>query len=296
MVAALKLTRDELAKFLGGDHAMIRQFETLFKIADSVGTDGIEDLKQLAIAANGLANIAIALTENTPLPLATIPSDTLNFLQITPSPTAPQDLKIRWDSLTNGLIYQSNSVPIGIGMESMVYVRNNTGSTITKGTPVKIDTVTAQLPAVSPAFNTTPNNVIGVMAADMPTATQAYAQVLGVMRSIDATGTPYGETWASGDILYLSATGVTNIPPAGYRVIIGKVIAPVVNGSIMIQIANGMADLANDQTTLLRTFATLSNGAGGSVGFLNNAPTAGNPTKWIPINDNGTVRYVPSWL
>lgn len=40
---------------------------------------------------------------------------------------------------------------------------------------------------------------------------------------------------------------------------------------------------------------TLTNGAGTSAGTLTNAPAAGNPTKWLPVNDNGTVRYVPAW-
>lgn len=38
-----------------------------------------------------------------------------------------------------------------------------------------------------------------------------------------------------------------------------------------------------------------TNGAASQVGTLTNAPTAGNPTKWIPINDNGTTRYLPAW-
>lgn len=37
-------------------------------------------------------------------------------------------------------------------------------------------------------------------------------------------------------------------------------------------------------------------GAGGAnTGTLTNAPSAGNPTKWIRILDNGTVRQIPSW-
>lgn len=47
--------------------------------------------------------------------------------------------------------------------------------------------------------------------------------------------------------------------------------------------------------TLLSTSAALSNGAGSAAGTLTNAPVAGNPTKWIPINDNGTTRYLPAW-
>ena len=37
------------------------------------------------------------------------------------------------------------------------------------------------------------------------------------------------------------------------------------------------------------------NGAGVAAGTLTNAPSAGNPTKWLTVNDGGTVRYVPSW-
>lgn len=39
----------------------------------------------------------------------------------------------------------------------------------------------------------------------------------------------------------------------------------------------------------------LTNGAAAQLGTLTNAPTAGDPTKWIPINDNGTTRYIPAW-
>ena len=45
----------------------------------------------------------------------------------------------------------------------------------------------------------------------------------------------------------------------------------------------------------LQSAASFNNAAGGSVGTLTNAPAAGNPTKWIYINDNGTVRAIPAW-
>lgn len=46
---------------------------------------------------------------------------------------------------------------------------------------------------------------------------------------------------------------------------------------------------------LIATSSALTTGAGASAGTLTNAPSAGNPTKWIKINDNGTVRSVPAW-
>jgi len=48
-------------------------------------------------------------------------------------------------------------------------------------------------------------------------------------------------------------------------------------------------------TTLLSSNVALANGAAAAAGTLANAPVAGNPTKWIPINDNGTTRYIPAW-
>lgn len=47
--------------------------------------------------------------------------------------------------------------------------------------------------------------------------------------------------------------------------------------------------------TLLATNAALTNGAAAAAGTLTNAPAVGNPTKWIPINDNGTTRFIPAW-
>lgn len=47
--------------------------------------------------------------------------------------------------------------------------------------------------------------------------------------------------------------------------------------------------------TLLATSSALTNGAGAQLATMTNGPTAGNPTKWITINDNGTTRYIPAW-
>lgn len=38
-----------------------------------------------------------------------------------------------------------------------------------------------------------------------------------------------------------------------------------------------------------------TNGAAANVGTLNNAPTAGDPAEWFPVNSKGNVRYIPLW-
>ncbi len=55
------------------------------------------------------------------------------------------------------------------------------------------------------------------------------------------------------------------------------------------------AGITTGSTTLHSTSVSLTNGAGSGAGTITNAPAAGNPTKWVPINDNGTTRYIPAW-
>ena len=53
--------------------------------------------------------------------------------------------------------------------------------------------------------------------------------------------------------------------------------------------------ITTNSTTMIASNQAFTNGAGASAGTLTNAPAVGNPTKWIPINDNGTTRYIPAW-
>lgn len=58
--------------------------------------------------------------------------------------------------------------------------------------------------------------------------------------------------------------------------------------------SSGNVTLVAD-TYLARRGAAMTNGAAAATGTLTNAPAAGNPTKWLAVNDNGTTRYVPAW-
>lgn len=53
--------------------------------------------------------------------------------------------------------------------------------------------------------------------------------------------------------------------------------------------------LTNGDTVLLKTSKSLVGGGASGAATLTNAPQAGNPTKWVSINDNGTIRYIPTW-
>lgn len=64
------------------------------------------------------------------------------------------------------------------------------------------------------------------------------------------------------------------------------------NSGNKLQVSGG---LSISSATMMQTNTAFTNGAASSTGTLTNAPAAGNPTKWIPINDNGTVRHIPAW-
>ncbi len=55
------------------------------------------------------------------------------------------------------------------------------------------------------------------------------------------------------------------------------------------------ASLVDTSAVLISSGVALTNGSGASAGTLTNAPSAGNPGKWVEIDDNGTSRYIPTW-
>lgn len=67
------------------------------------------------------------------------------------------------------------------------------------------------------------------------------------------------------------------------------------NGNLVIPTPASGRCLTIGDTTMMRTTISFTNGAAAATGTLLNAPVAGNPTKWIPIDDNGTTKYLPAW-
>jgi len=67
------------------------------------------------------------------------------------------------------------------------------------------------------------------------------------------------------------------------------------DGSKFANVTAIVSGITDTTTNLIASNTTLTDGAGGSAGTLSNAPSAGNPTKWVPIDDNGTTRYIPAW-
>jgi hypothetical protein len=130
--------------------------------------------------------------------------------------------RLGWNTMEQTLnIGMEYGVTQQVGQETYARVQNTTGVTIPNGAVVGFagaGTGNALLVAPYLADGTQPSlYVLGVMTHDLPdSGEKGYCTVWGNVRDLDTTGTPVGETWAVGDILYASpatAGAFTNIKP-----------------------------------------------------------------------------------
>ena len=188
----------------------------------------VRSLEQIILELNtayssiGTENKDAALTwyESSSGPLPDPVVDYIDF-NTTPGTIAHQTGRVNWDAPDACLeIDQEYGVVQQVGQEIYARVSNNTGVTIPNGTAVGFAGATTDSLRVSPylADGASPTvYILGVMTHDLPdSGLKGYCTVFGFVRDLDTTGTPYGETWVQGDILYASpstAGGFTKVKP-----------------------------------------------------------------------------------
>ena len=114
---------------------------------------------------------------------------------------------------------------------------------------VKVSTAQGQRLAVDFAQANNDNNsadTIGLVRENITNNLSGDITILGQITEINTTGSLQGETWADGDVLYLSTTTAgraTNIKPTGlvgHLVVLGYVeYAHAIHGKIFVKINNG---------------------------------------------------------
>lgn len=89
-------------------------------------------------------------------------------------------------------------------------------------------------------------DTIGVVCENIATNQEGFIMTVGQLIDVNTTGSLQGETWADGDVLYLSPTAagkLTNIKPTGltgHIVVVGYVeYSHAIHGSIYIKVMNG---------------------------------------------------------
>lgn len=228
----LKLTRDQLATFLK-DHEQIKQFEQLFNLADSIAPDVVNEIKVEAGSAQTSANEALAQLQriaNTLELLAAAPviqnnnsvvTDYIDLPEVGPHVSQPRRVQWNRDDGTLDVGLYGGSV-LQVGQELHYYAKNTSGGLITNGTPVMFTgTVGASGKltfGLAVADGSVPADyMMGVATQDIADNKFGYVASFGLVRGFNTTGTPYGEVWADGDLLYFdpAAPGTwTNVQPA----------------------------------------------------------------------------------
>lgn len=170
----------------------------------------------------------------------------------TNSPTTVGSLV--WNDLagTLDLKLKGGAVTLQIGQETVARIINKTATNITlleaNYQAVRVTGAQGQRPKVDLAqanndLNST--TTLGLVTETILNNAEGFITTSGQVQQINTTGSLQGETWADGDVLYLSGTvagRITNIKPIApiHTVIIGFVeYAHAVNGKIFVKVDNG---------------------------------------------------------
>jgi hypothetical protein len=110
--------------------------------------------------------------------------------------------------------------------------------------------------------------------------------------SKDGTNRDFGGVAGTNMVKLLNGTAATGaaITNGGYFTVLAGVLSWIDQNGIVSQLSQTAAGELDGSATVPYT-----NNAAAQAATMLNGPTAGNPTKWIPINDNGTIRNIPAW-
>ena len=139
----------------------------------------------------------------------------------------------------------------GVDLVARVVNKVTPAITLTKAnyTVVKVSGAQGQRLAIDLAKADTDNNsadTLGLVIETISPNQEGFIMCVGQLSEINTTGSLQSETWADGDVLYLSPTvkgAITNVKPngsTGHIVVIGYVeYAHAIHGSIYVKIMNG---------------------------------------------------------
>lgn len=237
-------------------------------------------------------------------------------LDITPTGTAAVGTT-RWNdtigssetTLKGGNVVLKN----GVDLVARVVNKVTPAATLTKAnyTAVKVSGATGQRLSIDYAkadVDLNSADTIGLVTETIATNQEGFILTVGQLLEINTTGSLQGETWADGDVLYLSpstAGRITNIKPTGatgHIVVMGYVeYAHAVNGKIYVKIMNGWeldelhnvfidaATLANNNLLAYESSTSLwKNKTASTLGIVETSNTALTDTRIrkVSVYDN----------
>lgn len=243
---------------------------------------------------------------------------TTDYLQFdTAATTTLQPGRMAWNTAdgTVDLRLMGNNVTLQVGQEQVVRVVNKTGADLLEANYQAVKITGAQgnrlkvgLARADSDANST--DTIGLVTETIANNQEGFITSSGLVRNINTTGSLQGETWADGDVIYLSPTtfgAVTNVKPLApqHTVILGFVVRAHVNqGQIYVKVDNGyeidelhnvrITSVANGQFLVYdSTLSVWKNQTvsipTGTVTSVTVAGGAGISTSGSPITTSGTI-------
>lgn len=206
-------TRNQIAKIADNDPEMIKALERLFIVAGDITPTDIAALIVLieAVAADAAAaelgaNVALNKAESYQQNFQKL--DYIDFNRVGPHVAAAR--RMQWNEDDGTIDVGMNAdVMLQVGQEIYYYAKNTSGGQIDNGTPVmftgtlgasgKLTFAKAVADGSQPAIY-----MMGVATEDIPKNGFGYITSFGKVRGFNTSGTPYGETWVDGDIIYFS--------------------------------------------------------------------------------------------
>jgi len=238
--------------------------------------------------------------------------------------------RVYWDN-TDGCLAVYNAeadITLQVGQENWVRVFNETGTTITDGTPVRLVGTHGDVPLIVLAQAITgsgspiaENQILGVATHDIETNSIGYVTTNGIVRGLNTNA------YTDGDLLYVSSSAgkMTNIVPiAPFEIIqVGVVVKAGPGGSGIIYVHPTQPQDLSDLTSVERgtynygdilTFVqsgsfgvwrhtnqlSSSYGLTGSLSIINGGITGSlfGTSSYALTSSNvqgGTANYIPIW-
>lgn len=223
---------------------------------------------ELQAQINDLRQLVLTLPRPDLGTMAAVEQDSVRYLGFQTSPSinyTPPVGTVYWDGGTTLQIQNTANVAQPVGEAQYYYIKAT--ATISKGQLIMYDGsvgASGQLKGKPATSLTSGEYIMGVAAEDIATNAFGIVTSFGLVRGFNTTGSPYGETWADGDILYYNpsyAGGLTKTLPSAPNV--KSVVAAVVtassggSGSVFVRI-NAGSQLGQTDSNV--QFGTLNNG------------------------------------
>jgi hypothetical protein len=262
--------------------ALIDDLQTIIGLATEAENKAIQALDALDRLQNSVTDYSFNTINQFH---NSIETDYLDFSNISPFADLPRRLKWSEDDGTLDIgLY--NGVVLQVGQETHYYAKNTSGADIANGVPVMFTgTIGASGKltfGLADSSGTYPGEyLMGVTTQAIAKNAFGYVTYFGLVRGLNTTGTPYGEVWADGDLLYINAstpgawTKVLPTAPA-LHFPVAVVILAHVNGSIFARFKTG------------ETLGNLSD-------VLSSAPAENHILQWDAVNSRWANTGTPNF-